>query len=376
MSGTGLDQVLARLPNGLPLPVACWLVARVAHALAKNARPLTPADVRIDERGEANVVTSREAPPSAYRAPETIDATNVDEPALVFVLGAILFECLSGRSAFARKSEDDTRRALRDEPLPALAGRVDGATHELDAILQRAAAKMPASRFASTAELAARLESFLADELHEVGPVELAAVVRAAMQGQDAKGALFASGFAPMRHAASIAEPRLAVPANAPETEPPRFARMAQSSEPVMGHAQLTPAPVGVAASSVKKSPSYEWAELDLGPRAAPAAKQHDRDLEHANHARTPEPAKAHSSRPPQNQPATKPPSSRPPSKQPLALDEETLLRARARRASDRAPALDETEQPNWILRIVVLLVALLCTALAYQFVLRPFLRE
>ncbi len=58
-----------------------------------------------------------------------------------------------------------------------------------------------------------------------------------------------------------------------------------------------------------------------------------------------------------------------------LDIDEEAFRRERMRPA---ATVMDEPEAPpgpNWMLRIVGLLVALLGLALVYQFVVRPLLK-
>ncbi|MCZ7677451.1 MAG: hypothetical protein M5U28_01200 [Sandaracinaceae bacterium] len=60
-----------------------------------------------------------------------------------------------------------------------------------------------------------------------------------------------------------------------------------------------------------------------------------------------------------------------------LAVDEEALRKERTRGATV-APGEDDAPEPpvpNWFLRVIVLLVALLAVALAYQFVVRPLLK-
>ncbi len=216
-----LEQVLARASSGLPVPIGCWVIARAAEALASAPRAITPAEVRIDVSGEVRITPPGLArTPFQYIAPEVIRGGDPDARSAVFGLGALLAEIVSGRSPFARESDLATRLAVTDDPSPALAGKVPDATHELDAMLARALAKDPAQRFASTAELAARIDAFLSDELHDVGREQVAAATRAALDGADPNEALFARRFAPPEHGAALGEPKLQVPLNAPVTDP------------------------------------------------------------------------------------------------------------------------------------------------------------
>ncbi|MCZ7677452.1 MAG: hypothetical protein M5U28_01205 [Sandaracinaceae bacterium] len=207
MGDVSLEQVLARAEGGLPVPVGCWLIARVAEALASAPRAVTPAEVRIGERGEVHIAPPRPGrTPFAYIAPEVVRGGDPDERSAIFGLGALLVETLSGRSPFARGSEMETRLAVMEEAPEPLHGCVAEASHELDVLILRALAKQPAARFGGMLELAARIDAFLADELHEASPERLAAVVQAALGGADPSQAR-PRGFSPAEHAAPLGSP-------------------------------------------------------------------------------------------------------------------------------------------------------------------------
>ncbi|HEY8428634.1 MAG TPA: hypothetical protein VIL20_09680, partial [Sandaracinaceae bacterium] len=105
-------------------------------------------------------------------------------------------------------------------------------------------AKDPAARFATMAELAARIDAFLADELHDASADALAAAVAAAM-GRDA-GAR-SRGFDPPELLAPLGTPGVARSALRRPTPPP------DALEPA-GRRESTPAPAIVGAVGRSKS--------------------------------------------------------------------------------------------------------------------------
>lgn len=180
-----LDQVLSRLPSGLPVPLGCWLVGRVAHAIAARPQAITPLEVRIRHDGEVRVRPPAGELPFAYRSPEVVRGAPGSPRSLVFTLGALLVETVTGRAPFARQSDLETRIAVAEETVPPLVGRVAQASATLDRIVERALSKNPEERVGSPIELARMLDDFLDEELHDVDREQLAKVVRAALGGVD-----------------------------------------------------------------------------------------------------------------------------------------------------------------------------------------------
>jgi len=97
----------------------------------------------------------------SYAAPEQLFDGKVDARADVFALGVLLWELLAGKRLFARESDDETRAMIEAGVAPPLADVVDEVPRELDALVRRALARDPASRFASARELSRELESLL-----------------------------------------------------------------------------------------------------------------------------------------------------------------------------------------------------------------------
>lgn len=426
MGEVSLEQVLARAPGGLPLPLGCWLVARVAEALASAPRAVTPAEVRIGERGEVHIAPPRPGrTPFAYLAPEVVKGGDPDERSAVFGLGALLVEAITGRSPFARETEMETRLAVAEDAAPALQGRIADASRDLDAIVERALSKKPAGRFGSMVELAARIDAFLSDELHEADADRLAAAVSAAMRGEDPAEVRAARGFAPIE-AAPLGEPKLAMPrtrptpgagtidpararptpapgtidpARARRTPPPGVIEPASRARPTPPPGSIqpakrpTPPPGGIrpaskptpppgslepAARSSSTTPNYEDAELDLGParpRASHSAKPKlDQDV-----VRLGDPLVTGAGAGITDAALTGVDQRRTPARSRpapvLLVDEEAIRKERARPATIAPVEEPEPPGPNWFLRVVVALVALLAIALVYQFVLRPLLK-
>jgi serine/threonine protein kinase/tetratricopeptide (TPR) repeat protein len=93
-----------------------------------------------------------------YMSPEQVRGWEVDHRTDIFAVGAVLYEMLAGRRAFARDSTADTMSAILKEEPPELSGEVTGVSPILDRILRRCLEKKPAERFQSAHDLAFTLE--------------------------------------------------------------------------------------------------------------------------------------------------------------------------------------------------------------------------
>jgi non-specific serine/threonine protein kinase len=90
-----------------------------------------------------------------YMAPEQVMGEPVDARGDLFAAGAILFEMLAGRPAFAGRTVGEVVRATLSEQPPALTG--SPAVAAVDRVIRRALAKRPAERVASAEEMAEQL---------------------------------------------------------------------------------------------------------------------------------------------------------------------------------------------------------------------------
>jgi serine/threonine protein kinase len=198
--GGSLDGRLHGSP--LPPPEAAELVATLARAMhaAHTAgiihRDLKPANVLLAEDGTPKITDFGLAKrveggdgltqsgavmgTPSYMAPEQAGGRSglVTTAADVYALGAILYECLTGRPPFRAATPIDTiLQVLHQEPEPPSALR-PGIDRRLDLICLKCLAKEPGNRYASADALAADLERWRAGEPVSVQPPALTAVLR------------------------------------------------------------------------------------------------------------------------------------------------------------------------------------------------------
>ncbi|MFK7989579.1 MAG: hypothetical protein AB8I08_26415 [Sandaracinaceae bacterium] len=178
MREVGLDEVLAGLPAGLPLPVGCWLVARVAISLGTQPRLLAPASIRIDEDGTVRLDEGPQKVPFHLRSPEAIRGGDTDDASAVFNLGGLLVHTLTGRPPFLRGSDMESRIAVSEEAVAKLVGRVAQASPALDEVVIKALRKDPGMRFETPIQFGEALHGYLEAELHEAEAADLGEIVK------------------------------------------------------------------------------------------------------------------------------------------------------------------------------------------------------
>jgi WD40 repeat protein/tetratricopeptide (TPR) repeat protein len=179
----------ARLTGtALPPREAAALVQKLALAMQAVHhhgivhRDLKPSNVLFDEVGEPKVTDFGLAKlldrddgatrsgmilgTPSYMAPEQAagQTRQVGPASDIYALGAILYECLTGRPPFKGASLGETLEQVRTREPVSPRALNPGVPRDLETVCLKALAKEPARRYASAEELAADLGRFLAGE--------------------------------------------------------------------------------------------------------------------------------------------------------------------------------------------------------------------
>jgi WD40 repeat protein len=183
--GGSLEKKLGGTP--LPPREAAWLVEALARAMQAAHdkgvihRDLKPANVLLAEDGTPKVtdfglakkldeagqtVTGAVIGTPSYMAPEQASGTGagIGPRCDVYALGAILYECLTGRPPFKAATTLDTlRQVVSDEPVPPRQFQ-SKTPRDLETICLKCLQKDPAWRYQSALALAEDLRRFLAGD--------------------------------------------------------------------------------------------------------------------------------------------------------------------------------------------------------------------
>jgi hypothetical protein len=192
LEGQTLRQRLTEsLPLGAAVDYACQIADGLAAAHRKGIvhRDLKPDNlfITVDDRvkildfglaklaSEGPIGRDDTAPGMVmgsvgYMAPEQVRSEAVDARTDIFALGAVLYEMLAGRRAFAGPSPAETMHAVvnsEPEPLKAIRPEVTAALAEAIATALR---KAPEERFQTAADFARVLRSAVAAPIALTGP--------------------------------------------------------------------------------------------------------------------------------------------------------------------------------------------------------------
>ena len=198
VSGKTLDRLIGR--KGLPLTSALRYAVQIADALAAAHaagiihRDLKPANLMANDQGLVKVLDfglAKLAEPSkpdvfaatesvhialelkteagtilgtvAYMSPEQAEGKEIDARSDIFSFGAVLYEMVTGRRAFAGDSKLSVLATILQKDPPPVRDLVEGVPREVEKIISRCLEKDPQRRWQSMADLKLALEDLLQD---------------------------------------------------------------------------------------------------------------------------------------------------------------------------------------------------------------------
>jgi serine/threonine-protein kinase len=125
-------------------------IARVKRAVSAEAETLTWADTTKPGTVMGTI---------GYMSPEQVRGEQADAPSDIFSLGCVLYEMVSRRRPFERKTGAEIIAAILNEEPPPLTGLERSSPSELEQIIRHCLQKKPEERYQSARDLASDLKA-------------------------------------------------------------------------------------------------------------------------------------------------------------------------------------------------------------------------
>jgi serine/threonine-protein kinase len=186
---------------------------------------------------------------SAYMSPEQVRREPLDRRSDVFSAGILMWEMLTSRRLFSRKSEVDSMIAICDVDAPPPSAMVPGLPPEIDAICKKALSRDREQRYQSAEEMREEIEAFMVSQSWTANSLTVQAELEALFPGEGANaeshtGPIPFLPSMPSESVSLVAEPEsqespseepIVVPAfEALEREPSARSRAIRSAEIMM----------------------------------------------------------------------------------------------------------------------------------------------
>lgn len=264
IQGKTLHEAIRSKPLGLRAIVTYSIQIADALAAAHEAgivhRDLKPGNIMVNDRGLVKVLdfglakrTETDATSAdsialtmagqvvgtaSYMSPEQVEGREVDARSDIFSFGCVLYEMLTGRTAFAEASSIGTMAAvLAKEPTP-IRDRVPEVPRGIERIVVKCLQKKASDRWQNIADVKALLEEVRHDIESPEPPTQTSSGLRAVM-ARRARAPLLAFGAFAGAALASLAWWALA-PARTGDAQPVQELRMATADPGLSAYPSLS----------------------------------------------------------------------------------------------------------------------------------------
>lgn len=186
VQGVDLYDLLDRAAGGLEVEVASIIALQVARALNHAHfrgiihRDIKPANIMISTQGEVKVMdfgiahaesfsdlteTGTGLGTPSYMSPEQILGEKLDGRSDIWSLGVVFYQMLTGRKPFVEDTERSVLQKIRLDRYVAARKLNPKVPRQIERILSRCMAKLPADRYPSMQALIHDIEDFLATRI-------------------------------------------------------------------------------------------------------------------------------------------------------------------------------------------------------------------
>tara|TARA_R110002096_G_scaffold44526_4_gene120032 strand:- start:11231 stop:13012 length:1782 start_codon:yes stop_codon:yes gene_type:complete len=181
-------------------------------------RDLSPRNVMLSREGEVKLVdfgiavgratgaseslSAVDAPTGSYphMSPEQARGEDLDPRSDLFAVGILLWELLTGKGLFARKTDKETLQAVLEYPIPAPSTICTGSDETLDQICAKALERNLSDRYATAGEFLLALNRYLYSKAETVSPRDISKVVAHNCPPTVAESARPRTESGPVRH--------------------------------------------------------------------------------------------------------------------------------------------------------------------------------
>ncbi len=223
VDGRTLSQIFKKtieLKRFIPIPIVAYVVSEICNGLdymhrAKDEmgrsleivhRDISPQNIIVSESGNVKIVDFGVAKAAfklsemergvlkgkfAYMSPEQTEGAMVEARSDIFSTGVVLWENLTGRRLFKKKSNAETIEAVQNMVVYPPSAYRNEIPSELDEIVMRALERDPEKRFASAADMSLVLTKFLLKHYPDFKPNQIHDSLQDIFEDEDNTGDLY-----------------------------------------------------------------------------------------------------------------------------------------------------------------------------------------